>query len=69
MAVIEELGKDAHHRLLQSKNGTEVEELHQQMALILLLEQRQLLDAALGLRLLLSYVVVYALVVDDGTCL
>ena len=53
MTVVEELGKDAHHRLFQIEDGAEVEELHQQIALVLLLEHWQLLNATLGLVLLL----------------
>ena len=64
--MVEELGKDAHHRLFQIEDGVEIEELHQQVALVLLLEHRQLLDAALGLVFLLGDVRIDTLIVDDG---
>ena len=67
MTVIEELGKDAHHRLLLEQQRTEVEQLQQQVALVLLLQRGQLLNATPGLGILMGDVVVDALVADDGT--
>ena len=67
MTVVEELSEDAHHGLLQGKDGAEIEELQQQVALVFLFEQGQLTDAALSLVLLLGNVRVDPFVVDDGT--
>ena len=64
--MIEEFSEDAYHRLLQVKYGTEVEELKQEEALVLLLEHRQLPDAALSFTFLPGNVSIDALVVDDG---
>ena len=62
----EKLGHESYHRLFGLEERVEVEELQQQVALVLLAQQRQLGDALLRGLLLMGYVALHALVVDDG---
>ena len=66
IGTIEELHDDTPQVFLAIQDVLEVKQFHQQMAVVFVLQRRQLFNAALCGLLLVRYVAVHTLVADDG---